>query len=88
MMKERESMSNESKGSQVERGKWHVVYTERHGAIRVKYPPGLSKERVIRITVGELPGGEMIVNLYTEADYGYAYNVTCPAFSEWGYLPE
>ena len=87
-MKERENTISEAKASRTERGEWHVVYTEKHGFLRVKYPPGLSKERVIRITVGELPDGQRIVNLYTEADYGYAYNMTAPELSEWGYLPE
>ncbi len=87
-MKEREGVVSEVRGSQVERGEWHVIYTERHGYIRVKYPPDLSPERVNRVTVGELPDGQRIVNLYTEADFGYAYNVTAPELSEWGYLPE
>ena len=57
-MKEQESTISEAKASRTERGEWHVVYTEKHGFLRVKYPPGLSKERVIRITVGELPDAQ------------------------------
>ena len=67
---------------------YHLVCTERHGALLVRFPPDLAETDIVRVTVGELPDGEVIVNLYTEADFGYAYNVTCPAFSEWGYLPD
>jgi hypothetical protein len=87
-MKEREGKNSDRPGSRTERSEWHIVYTDRHAFIQVRYPPDLAKEDVIRITVAELPDGELIVNLYTEPDYGYAYNVTAPELSEWGYLPE
>ena len=67
---------------------YRLVYAESYGLLMVQYPPDLAEEDVIRVTVGRLPGGETIVNLYTEANFGYAYNVTCPNFSEWGYLPD
>lgn len=65
-----------------------IICTGRHGALLVRLPPELQEKDIIRITVGELPDGMTIVNLYTQRDFGYAYNVTCPEFSEWGYLPE
>ena len=67
---------------------YHVVYAEGYGALLVEFPPDLNERDVIRVTVGQLPDGELIVNLYTEPNFGYAYNVTCPDFSEWGYLPD
>ena len=73
--------------SQLECEVYHVIYTEKYGPLLVKFPPELSERDIIRITVGVLPGGELIVNLHTAADFGYAYNVTCPRFSEWGSLP-
>ena len=87
--RENESQTAKRKddSSQLECDVYHVVYTEKYGPLLVKFPPELSEGDIIRITVGVLPGGELIVNLYTEVDFGYAYNVTCPRFSEWGYLP-
>jgi hypothetical protein len=67
---------------------YHVVYAEGYGALLVQFPPDLTENNIIRVTVGQLPDGEVIVNLYTEPNFGYAYNVSCPAFSEWGYLPD
>ena len=87
-MKKRQTAKHENENSQTECVVYHVVYTEKYGPLLVKFPPDLSERDVIRITVGVLPGGELIVNLHTEADFGYAYNVTSPRFSEWGHLPE
>lgn len=87
-MIERGSMSRESQAELQRPEVYHVVHTREHGALRVKLPPELSEKDIIRVTVGELPGGELIVNLYTERNFGYAYNLSCPQFSEWGYLPD
>jgi len=67
---------------------YRLVCAEGYGLLLVQYPTDLAEEDIIRVTVGRLPDGEIIVNLYTEANFGYAYNVTCPEFSEWGYLPD
>ena len=85
--KESRNAKRRDKSSQLECDVYHVIYTEKYGPLLVKFPPDLSERDIIRITVGVLPGGELIVNLHTEADFGYAYNVTCPRFSEWGSLP-
>jgi len=66
---------------------YYLVCTERYGTLLVRLPPELREEDIIRVTVGELPDGMTLVNLYTQRDFGYAYNVTYPEFSEWGYLP-
>ena len=87
-MVERGSMFGESQAELQRPEVYHVVHTKEHGTLRVKLPPELSEEDIVRVTVGELPGGELIVNLYTERHFGYAYNITCPRFSEWGYLPD
>ena len=87
-MIEREGMTRESQGELKRPEVYHIVHTKEHGALWVKLPPELSEKDIVRVTVGELPGGELIVNLYTERNFGYAYNVTCPRFSEWGYLPD
>ena len=87
-MKEKQRAIKEAHIGKADHEVYQVVYTEKHGPLLVKFPPDLSKREIIRVTVGELPGGELIVNLYTEADFGYAYNVTCPRFSEWGQLPK
>ena len=86
--KKSQTAKRKDESSQLECVVYHVVYTEKYGPLLVKFPPDLSERDVIRITVGVLPGGELIVNLHTEADFGYAYNVTSPRFSEWGHLPE
>jgi hypothetical protein len=86
-MKEKQRQIKEAHIGKADHEVYHLVYTEKHGPLLVRFPPDLSKGEIIRVTVGELPGGELIVNLYTEDDFGYAYNVTCPRFSEWGYLP-
>ena len=87
-MKKSQAAKGKNEGSQIECEIYHVVYTDKYGPLLVKFPPELSERDIIRITVGVLPGGELIVNLYTQADFGYAYNVSSPEFSEWGYLPE
>ena len=87
-MRKKRTEKHKNQNLQIECDVYHVVYTEKYGPLLVRIPPELSERDVIRITVGVLPGGELIVNLYTAADFGYAYNVTCPEFSEWGYLPE
>ncbi len=84
---ESQTAKRKDESSQLECVVYHVVYTEKYGPLLVKFPPELSEREIIRITVGVLPGGELIVNLYTERNFGYAYNVTCPRFSEWGSLP-
>jgi len=84
---ESQTAKRKAESSQLECEVYHVVYTEKYGPLLVQFPPEQSEGDIIRITVGVLPGGELIVNLYTEVDFGYAYNVTCPRFSEWGYLP-
>ena len=86
-MKKKRTEKHKNQNFQIECEIYHVVYTEKYGPLLVQFPPNLSEGDIIRITVGVLPGGELIVNLHTEAGFGYAYNVTCPRFSEWGHLP-
>ena len=64
-----------------------LVYAEDYGCLLVEYPQELKRDEIVRTTVGQLPNGEVIVNLYAEAGFGYAYNVSCPECSEWGALP-
>ena len=67
--------------------RYALVHTARHGALQVRLPPELRERDIIRVSVGRFADGMTVVNLYTRPDYGYAYNVDCPEFSEWGHLP-
>jgi hypothetical protein len=45
--------------------------------------------RELRVGWGRFPDGAEVIYLYDPADenFGYAFNVTAPGCSEWGYAP-